>query len=461
MQFNALGKKAAPSTTKKAKVDLPFNVAMRLERIEIVPGKAGLFHGFNLETNEPVTVRMASIEEGVAVNQRAKETAEECTKRIRDQYVGVGESQRPRPADFASEGHKSHCRPGGLMVFTKCMKNEDGTLRAHWAETLEKEPGAGCDNRLVNVRIDDIRDPKDYKKITGTLVAADVISPDNAVLLNKDNAVEAMLGALNNREGNTEVKRRPFAVFRLLNPDSGDLYLPPFRISGVRTPTEEMDHDTGEVTKRFEVAPAEESLVALMSPASTSYDESAVRSALFGLGDEPGYPVFPDDMKPELKADCMQITDAVRSGKMVVEMIPGDRIYAGPKTRASIVKSVKNNPRNPLNSLYTRRDPESGRVMERKFAPTFLTTTVGKDGYRIFTKAVAVECFPKGLPLNKIATINDVKGLTEAAQSRAAEATSEVVDVPDDVDFDPLALDREQEAVGALAKNAETLTANM
>lgn len=458
MEFKSLGKKAAGST-KKAKADVPFNVAMRLERINVETEKPSTFEGINIETGEPVTVRMATIDEGALINKRVNETYEEAQARMQKQYVGAGEVHRPRVSEVANPDHKTHCQTGGLLMFTKCMKNDDGTIRAHWVDTLEKAPGAGCDKVMANIRIED-RIDQATKKVVGTQVVVDVVDPQKAVMLNQDNAVQTMLAAFNNRNGDEKLK--PFAYLRLISAHDGKIVLPPARANAAYVGIDKVDHETSQKFKVFEAADATSSLTALMSPENVSQDGLIVRAALHGLASE-GYGDFSALNDADMAGELQQITDAVRAGDLLVEFVPGQRIAAGPSTRASIEKSVKSNPRNPMNTLYTVRD-DNGRTTERRFAETFITSKLGKDGHRLFTKAVPVACYPTGISLMKLSTVNDLKSLTgEAAKERVAEASADV-DVPDDdLPFDPTALDKEamDELDKAMAQSANVLTAEM
>lgn len=435
MQFNALGK-GNGAANKKAKRDLPVNKAVRLDHIEIGNNAPSFFYGFEIGTNEPIKVRMMTIEEGVAVNGRKGESLEEVKTRLQNQYAGSGEKHRPRPSEIANVGHKAHCEAGGLLMFTKCLRSEDGSYRAHWVETLERQHGAGCDKVLAHIRAEDIKD-KD-KKVTGFQVVADVVNPDRAVMLNKENLVATLTSAFANRNG--EEKRKPFVFARLVDPETGSIVLPPARANAKYDEHSSKDADTGQEFKVFEAASAEDSIKNLFNPENTSQDALVIRAAVFGLGDQPGYMDHTGITNDALKADLNSITDAVRAGALQVEIIPGERISAGPASRASIEKAVKGNPNHPLNTIYTVRN-ENGFAKERRFCDTFLTTKLGKDGHRYFTKAVPADLFPTMQGVAKLATVNDHKATAEASKVRAAEAVATDVVVNEDMSLDPALLD--------------------
>lgn len=434
MQFSALGKKGGG---KKVKRDLPVNKVIRLDHIELGNGVPSFFHGFEIGTNEPIKIRMMTIEEGVKVNMRNGESLEQAQARIQQSYVGTGEKHRPRPAEIASETHKAHCEAGGVMMFSKCLANEDGSFRAHWVETLERRPGAGCDKVFANIRAENIVD-NTTKQVTGFSVVADVVNPGAAVVLDKGNLMPTLLGAFANRNG--DEMRKPFVFARLVNAETGAVILPGARANAKYDMREEKDADTGQEFKVYEAASAEDSVTNLFNPESTSQDAMMIRAALFGLGEQPGYPEFKDVKNDALLADLKQVTDAVRSGALRVEIIPGERISAGPATRASIEKAVKGNPNHPVNMQYTQRN-EKGYVTERRFCDTYLTTKLGKDGHRYFTKAVPAELYPAMQSVVKMATVNDHTATATISKARAAESVATEVEINEDMPLDANSLD--------------------
>lgn len=435
MQFNSL-KKGYVQQPKVKKADQPINLAVRLERIEVNTDRPSLFHGFEVATNEPVTVRMMSVDEGVVVNLRKDEDRDACKTRLQSSYVGQGEKHRPRPSEIANPNHKTHCQPGGLLMFTKTLKGDDGVYRAHWVETLENAPGAGCDSVMASIKIVEQKDPNDRTKVTGHVVAADIVNPDKAAILDKENVLPFLTSTFANRDG--DVKRKPFMLVRLINKEDGNLVLDPARINAKYDPVEINNPDAGMKYTAYEAATAMDSVKHLMRPDHDTPDGLVVRAALFGLGKEPGYPAYDETkINADQLADLKQITDAVRDGLLIVEAIPGERISAGPATRASILKAVKDSPNNPINTVYVKKD-DNGRPIAQKFCPTYLTTKVGADGHRMFTKVQTVECYPKSVTVKAMATANDHKANAEAAKRRVAEAAAaEVESLP----FDPTAID--------------------
>lgn len=457
MQFNNLGKSGTIKTPKK---DVPVNLAVRLERIEIDADKGNFFHGMLVDGGEPVSVRMCTIEEGVKVNMRSGESVDECTARMRKQYVGNGESHRPKASEIASAEHKAHCQTGGLLMFTKAMKNADGTYRAHWVDTIERAPGAGCDKLMTHIQVEDRKDPLDKTKIIGTQVVADTIDLKAAVVLTRENAAQTLLSALANRNG--DVKLKPFFYARIIDAFSGKVVLQP-RGSAQYDKKERKDADSGEVMEYREAADANVSLTNIMSAENTGKDAAIIRAALHGINADTGYTADVDTAAdPGVAADLKLLTEGVRAGALLIEVVPGQRISAGPATRASIIKNAKNNPNNPINTVYSVRN-EHGFTKERRFCETYMTTRMGKDGHLLFTKAVPADSFPKALTIKALATVNDHKANAVAeAAARADAANATHVDI-EHLPFDASALegDLPGEVNELLAQSSAALEAEM
>jgi hypothetical protein len=440
MQLNAIG---IGSGKRAAKSELPQTVVVRLTEIRTEPGKAGVFHGMNVDSGEPIAVRLMTVSEGVAVGKRSDETVEKATERITTQYVGNGQSHRPRPAEIGNPSEKTHCAPGGLMMFTKVLPNQDGTFRAHWAETLESKPGARCEKVVASVHIGEVTDPNDRTKVTGQYVYADVIKPEAAVVLNADNADAVLAVAFANRDG--DVARSPFILARLVDAEDGKVYtaLPEVKISAKLIEEKVPDPDTG--TERVVRRPgdAAQTIAFINDPTNKLRDALVVRAALHGALGKEGYADL-GDVPDVQKADLNTITDAVRDGAYLFEVIPGERIPAGPATKSSLMKAFKANENHPLNFYKGRQFLEDGTGEKkernvRNYFDTYLTTKVAEGGHVYFTKVAAADARPQKTSLYTIATANDFKAPAAEAKARAAEANAGVVEV-DEAEFDPNAL---------------------
>jgi hypothetical protein len=440
MELKALG---VGGKKRAAKADLPQTLVVRLSDIKLEQGKAGLFNGINEDTKEPVTVRLMTVEEGVLVNKRQDESFEQAKARLEKSYVGAGDAHRPRPAEIANPNAKVHCGPGGLLMFTKAMQNADGTFRAHWAETLEGKPGAVCEKVMANVKIGQIFDREDRSKVTGEYVYADVIKPQFAAVLNKDNAELVLQAAFANSDG--DLRRNPFVLARLVGVEDGKVYegLPELQVRGATIKEKAFDPDSGVGKDVSRPADAAETIAWINNPENKFRDAMILRAALHGALGKDGYADF-GDATEDAKADLNQITDAVRDGSYHFEVIPGERINAGPSTKTSLLKAFIGNDKHPLN-MYSGRhfvDNGDGPRQERRvrnFFDTYLTIKEGEGGYRYFTKVAAAEARPQKMNLYTIATANDFKTPALEAQRRAAEAGAGVVDA-DEEEFDPNAL---------------------
>lgn len=459
LNFSVLGHGGSDKgTARRKKGDLPCNLAVRLDKIELgQAGKPSFFSGFQVGSNEPVRIRMMTLPEGYEVNARKDEPLESVKKRVDKMYIGDGEAHRPKPAEVANASNKAYCATGGLLLFTKCLKNEDGTYRAHWVETMEREPGAGCDVVTAHLRVRETTTGQDQRKITQ--VYADIVNPAAATVLDKDNMVAALSSAFANQIG--EEKRRPFAVVRLIDASNGAILLSPYRVDAKYKEQKELDGDTGAEFSVFHADTPEESIKNLFNPENVDRtDLLAVRAALHGLGSADGYPDFSRVTEAALKDDLARLTDAVRTGGVKVEIIPGERIAAGPATKASFIKAVNNNPRHPVHN-YLQKD-DNDRIVATRFTATFLTTKTGPNGYRYFTKAVPVDLYPKMSTLKTLATANDVKATAEAAQARAADAAADERVLPVDAEpVDPSSFDTApQDSIEAkLAEAGDALSA--
>jgi len=439
MQLNALG----VGRKAKAKADLPQTMVVRLIEIRSEAGKPGVFVGHNVDSNERVEVRMMSVDEGVLVNKRADESLDAAKARVDGMYVGSGEKHRPRPAEFANPSHKTHCAAGGLMIFTKTMKNEDGTFRAHWAETLERGPGTAVSKEMAHVAIGEIKDTLDPTKVTGSYVVVDVIKPQFAAILNADNTALVLDAAFANEDDIGQ--RRPFVLARLIAADTGKVVtdLPEMRVGAVSIEETVHDYDAGTSSKIFRPGDAAQTLAHISDPLNLNRDAMTLRAAIHGALGHEGYPDF--GLADEgVKGDLKQITDAVRSGDYQMEIIPGERIAAGPATKASLLKAWKGNDKHPLNFFKGTQFLElgDGSRKERKvnlYADTYVTVQKGEGNYKYFTKAAMAEAFPKKISLYNVATVNDTETAAEASKGRASEAASGLVDATAE-EFDPNAL---------------------
>lgn len=457
MQLNALG---VGGGKRAAKSELPQTLVMRLAEIKLDPSKPGEFHGINVDTNEPVVVRMMTVEEGALINKRKDESLDDTKARLQKQYVGSGQSHRPRPSEINNPNEKTHCAPGGLLAFTKVLKNEDGSYRAHWAETLESKAGASAEKVMASVHIGEVFDKEDRSKVIGEYVFADVVKPDQAVVLTKENAEVALLAAFANKNEDG-TSRNPFVLARLVSAEDGKVVtsLPEMKVNGVLLKEEVTDFDSGTSREVRRPADAAQNLAAINDPANKARDAMVLRAALHGVLGKEGYADF-GDAADNAKADLNQITDAVREGSYHFEVIPGERISAGPATKSSLMKAWKANENHPLNFYKGRQFLEdvSGEKKERNvrfFFETYLTTKVGDGDYRYFTKTLAADARPQKVSLYTMATANDFKAPALEAKQRAAEATAGVVDV-DEEEFDPTAMAGGVDANGVDAKLSQS-----
>ncbi|WP_199028505.1 hypothetical protein [Ralstonia sp. ASV6] len=444
MQLNSLNGRA-----KAAKAEVPKTLVIRLVEIVSDAKKPTFFHGVNVDTNEPVKVRLMTVDEGALVNKRANETLEQAKARISNQYIGTDAKHRPTPKEFGTKGSKVYCEAGGIISFTKVLSDgnegEPGAFRAHWAETLESGPGATCQKVKANVDVAIYRDRDNPELITGKAVNVDLMKPESATILTKDNIIATLKDAFveTDAEG---ARRKPFVLLRLIEKDTGLVYagMPgEIRVNAATLKEEGFDHDNGVPTEVYRTGTPDETLAKIIDPATVTRDEVVLRSVLFGLSTQEGYPDLSQIEDAGKRQDFQTICDAVRSGDYVAEAIPGERISAGPATRASILKAYEDNPNHPFHQYrgteYLPTDVD-GKIerKERKnvklYFDTYVTSVV-KDGYRFFTKASRADLHEKKASLFSVATPNDHAATAEAARTRVADASTQVVEAePEEFD---------------------------
>ncbi|ABO60223.1 hypothetical protein LA345_36980 (plasmid) [Burkholderia vietnamiensis] len=461
MQLNALNVNGAK---KQRKAEVPKNVVMRLDRIVNEPDKPAVFHGIDPDTNEPIRVRMMFVDEGALANARKGELLDAAKARIENQYLGTGEKHRPRPSEIGNPKSKVHCGQGGLLMFTKVLPAEDGLLKAHWVETLESGPGVACQKVCAHIAVGEIRDRENKERVVSSFVHADIIKPEAATILTNENAEEFLLGAFANRD--EEALRKPFVLMRLVGKDGSVITdLPEMRVNPLIVEEKIRDHDLGIDKAVYRIAPADDTLKHIMSPDNVERDALILRSVVFGLSEEPGYPDFGKVESDQLRGDLNNIVDAVRSGAVVAEIIPGERISAGPATKASFLKQAQNE-KHPLHqyrgtqfvpTIEDGKETRKQRDNVKFYFDTYVTTKVGAGEYRYFVKANPVELFPTRQSLYTLATANDHKATAEASRERANEATAELVDTSGE-QFDPDALSNVD---GELAASADAVDLSM
>ncbi|CAE6794726.1 hypothetical protein R70006_05017 [Paraburkholderia domus] len=459
MQLNALSNNRA----KRAKAAEPKTVVIRLNEIVAEAGKPSFFHGIDVDTQEPVKIRMMNVDEGAIVNVRKDESLEQAKGRIHNQYVGTDAKHRPRAAEIGNPENKVHCGKGGLLMFTKVQptNDPDGSLKAHWVETLEGRPGTSCEKVLAHVAVGEIKDKENPEKIVASFVHADIIRPESATILSAANAKDALLSAFVNRD--EEALRKPFVLLRLIDNESGKVItdLPEMRVNPQLIEDKIEDHDNGVSRTVFRVAEAGDTVKYLMDPENTDRDSLILRSVLVGLSGPSGYPDLSKVESAELRSDLNQIVDAVRAGAVSAEIIPGERVAAGPATKSSFLKQIQNE-KHPLNSYRgsqflpvvvdgkEERKPRTVKI----YANTFVTSKVGAGDYRFFTKANLAEQSPTKQSLYTLATVNDLKATAEASKDRVQAANPAFVEASDE-QFDPYALSGD-EVDAQLAASADS-----
>lgn len=383
MQFSGLNGGGARKQRAGAEKNEPKTLVMRLNEVVIAQGKPGVFEGVNVETNEPVRVRMMTVDEGTVVNVRGNESLDDARKRVQLAYVGTDAAHRPRPQEVATKGQKVFCDAGGLLMFTKVLQapGDDGMLMAHWVETLAAEPGAACEK---------VRGHLSAGTVQGASYAyVDAIDPKAAKVLTPENAVDTLLAAFDNEKDG--VQRKPFVLLRLLDENNNVVTgLPETRVSAATIKDSITDPDTGTVKDVYTIGNAQQTLERIVDPATEDRHSMIMRAVIAGLNGDGAYPDY-SKASPDMRQDLHSIVDAIKDGTLRAEVIPGERINAGPATRASLIASTAN-AKHPIN-FYTGSQwfPQAdGSREEQKvhwYKELYVTKKEGQNGYQYFIKA--------------------------------------------------------------------------
>lgn len=426
MQFSGLNGGGARKQRAGAKKVEPKTLVMRLNEVVIAPGKPGVFEGVNIETNEPIRVRMMTVDEGTVVNVRGDESLDDARKRVQAAYVGTDAAHRPRPQEVATKGQKVFCDAGGLLMFTKVLPSpgDEGLLMAHWVETLAAEPGAACEK---------VRGHLSAGTVQGASYAyVDAIDPKAATVLTPDNAVDTLLAAFDNQKDG--VQRKPFVLLRLLDENNNVVTgLPETRVSAATIKDSITDPDTGTVKDVYTIGSAQQTLERIVDPATEDRHSMIMRAVIAGLNGDEGYPDY-SKASPDMRQDLHSIVDAIKDGSIRAEVIPGERINAGPATRASLIASAAN-PKSPVN-FYTGSQwfPQADGTREEQkvhwYKDIYVTKKEGQNGYQYFIKANDAEQEQPKQSVFSLVTENS-KGFAKTVTVEVA-ATNEAAQDPAD-----------------------------
>lgn len=424
------GKKPGPQTKTKDRT----NLMLRYVELRARQGLSPLFVGRDVVTAEEVLVTMATPQEAAAFKARADETFDAAAARLQGVYAGSGEKRRPQLRDLKEAGNKLFTEVGGLVSFSDAIRGEDGIYRAHWMECFSNKPGSEVVTGVLAVR------PKFSKPATNSAeprksFRAEIFFPEKAAVLNTSNAVAELQAALvpTTAEGKL---RRPIVAMRLL--DEKGAVLAMTNISAryeAKDVTDEFAENPEEKTVYMPLD-ADTSITHLFDPENTAQNAALARAMLYGVvngGEQEQYPSFKEgQLTADQLADVHATVDAVRAGKVKVEIIPGVSLPAGDSTNTNLIKKSLNE-RDPVNYFRkTIKNPgeEKGHP-EFCFTPASVLVAYGKDGLPFFIKWQTASPTASYVPLSKLATVNDNPAAPEAAARLEAAAEPDTLGAMD------------------------------
>jgi hypothetical protein len=359
---------ATVTPKKRAPIE---NVAVRIKDIEVNEDAFSFFVGNRIDNDAEVRIRLMTVEEAVEANRR-KEANEGDLERSRKYFTekfATGTHIRPNAQKFADPAAKEHVQPGGVVLFDRAIKNDDGTYRAQWASTIAPSP----ENEAMKVVIHlDGRDenPSQAQKAT---VRATIVNPDKAILLTPENRAAALEGMLlpTTKAGNP---RNPSPVLRVTLSDGSPAHaiLPTMTKSEIKK-----DFNTGLERKIATVLSPNDAIDAILANPDMGKTQNGkmAKAILSGLTGKPAdWSGVPEGSVQTLQKLAANIT----AGKTPVIAIPGERVYAGPQAaKKMMADAAKNTAMSKLlNQVETVEITVNGQPVKTHH-PTYTEAYVG------------------------------------------------------------------------------------
>lgn len=416
------------------------NIAVRISDIELSDDKPAYFVGNRIDTNEPIRVRMMTVDEAVEANLRKNSNEGDRTrlKNYFEEKFISGSFVRPSPEKFADPSAKEHVATGGVVMFDRALLNDDGTYRAQWASTIAPRP----ENEAMKVFIHlDAREENPELK-RKALVSATILAPEKAVELKGDDRINVIYALMSSKDTNGH-PRNPNPVIRMTMNDGTFQHASIPAMSKTET---RKNFNTGAQIKINTPLPPEEAIEAILQNERMAETRNGrlVKAVLSGLS---GKPANWGKMTDEQKKVVERLADSIANGQTPVTAIPGQRIYAGNNAAVDMIKkgSRPNSPMSRmLNSVRTKEITvkDEVRVITE---PTYTEAVIGlmrhKDTKAPFLRDVSLTSpFPKFMTLNEVPL-----GMPKPE----AVAQAELDDTPLDMDID------EAEVDAALASAAD------
>ena len=362
---------------QRPQADRAKPLAIRITGFDTPNNAFHFAEGVDLDSNQPVRVRLMTKDESIQhlrtqYGYRDK-PMDELERYVTLRLAGNGTTMpRPRVADFATHDTNMSVKPGGVMLFESAQLNskKDGVAeyRAYWPTILAKDPSVEVSRKPINFFLHAEQssaptttpDGNGHAKTYKVRAFADVLHPERATTLTAENAKTTLLDSFNNTHP-SGAQVRPFVMVRLLdmNPANGvpkgQVYLAR-QISGSYEVERSVDQVTGLTVEYKKPTSASNSLNEIMNGRQfenirpEAADELRLRDDLLKL-------VYTAVTRPEVRASQLKfhsgmmqspeaieqaqsVLDDIRSGRAAVEILPGERIDAGPILRSDLAASV-------------------------------------------------------------------------------------------------------------------------
>jgi hypothetical protein len=324
------------------------NIAVRIKDIQVPEGAAPFVVGHRLDNQEEITIRLMTVAEAVQANTDSKKVddvgyIDSITKRFEDSFVkNPADKRRPSLAKFADPADKVHCQEGGVMMFERAIKNEDGTYRAQWASNIAPTPKQEIMLVTLNLKFNEAK-PEQNRKPS---VFATILKPEAAIALTKDNRLDA-LHALLADKNSTGVPRNPAPVFMITDDHGGHQY------AYVRTQTRQeikKDFESGAEQTVVHVVDAPTAIAAILADQELNKNANGLRvkAVISGItGKDADWTGIPIEQRVKLDTLTKEIAD----GTTPVVAIPGEKMYAGPMVTTKLLADAVKLNNNPISKF--------------------------------------------------------------------------------------------------------------
>jgi len=341
-------------TAKKARPSIE-NVAVRIADIEINSDRPSFFVGHRLDNNEQVRVRLMTVPEAVEANTR-KNATEEDTKRLTTYYTekfSTGTYKRPSVATFADPTAKEHVKSGGVVLFDRAMKNEDGTYRAQWASTIAPAPQNEARKVVINLR----GFPEDAAAGKKASVIAHVLNTEAATILGGEDRLVTLHALLSDTDSKGN-RRSPSPVMRVPMSDGSFTHT---KLQASTFTETKKNFETGLDVKITKVKAPQDTIKDILDNVG-DYGKSAsgklAKAVLSGLtGQEASWHA---DTEPANRDMFKALARRIAEGEVPVIAIPGETLFAGNQAAVKMIKDG-NNPNSPMGKTLNRTIDETIR----------------------------------------------------------------------------------------------------